>query len=194
MDSAHHRLALPIPNLSFIYKVSHCYIQQCPLKFVKFVRLQADIFEYTWTESDHDNDEDVYNTPVHNPLPEAKSAKQKRSDRSKAIHYLITSTVPVPASILAPLVFGVRDKEWTLWSKKEQGSLKNEEKKALGSPKPLGEPLNGLNLAYFSSVLSLEGKDQVGNKIEQSARRRTVPRSSTILPNDSKREDTEEKN
>ncbi|KAG5586524.1 hypothetical protein H5410_046958, partial [Solanum commersonii] len=53
----------------------------------------------TWTESDHDNDEDGYNTPLL--LEEALSTKQKRSDCSKAIHYLITVTVPVATSILA---------------------------------------------------------------------------------------------
>ncbi|KAG5632242.1 hypothetical protein H5410_003959 [Solanum commersonii] len=62
-----------------------------------------------------------------------------------------------------------------------------------GSPNALGESPNGLNLVQSSSVLSPEGKDQVGDKREQSTRRQTVPRSNTILPNDSKRKDTEGK-
>ncbi|XP_049403702.1 uncharacterized protein LOC125867303 [Solanum stenotomum] len=41
-------------------------------------------------------------------------------------------------------------------------------------------------------VLRPEGKDQIGSEIEQSAYRRAVPRSSTILPNDPRREDAEE--
>uniref|UniRef100_M1DQ19 Uncharacterized protein n=1 Tax=Solanum tuberosum TaxID=4113 RepID=M1DQ19_SOLTU len=44
-----------------------------------------------------------------------------------------------------------------------------------------------------NSVLISEGKDQVGDEREQSARRRTVLRSSTISPNDSKREYAEGK-
>ncbi|KAG5619750.1 hypothetical protein H5410_004968 [Solanum commersonii] len=52
---------------------------------------------------------------------------------------------------------------------------------------------NGLNLAQSSSVLSPKGKDQVGDEREQSACRRTVPRSSTISPNDPEHEDAEEK-
>uniref|UniRef100_M1DU00 Uncharacterized protein n=1 Tax=Solanum tuberosum TaxID=4113 RepID=M1DU00_SOLTU len=42
-------------------------------------------------------------------------------------------------------------------------------------------------------VLSPGGKDQVGDEKEQSAHRRTVPRSSTIFPNDSKCEYVEGK-
>ncbi|KAG5599673.1 hypothetical protein H5410_031043 [Solanum commersonii] len=56
-----------------------------------------------------------------------------------------------------------------------------------------GESLNALNLAQSSSVLSPEWKDQVGDEREQSARRRTFPRSNTISPNDSKCEDAEGK-
>uniref|UniRef100_M1D8G7 Uncharacterized protein n=1 Tax=Solanum tuberosum TaxID=4113 RepID=M1D8G7_SOLTU len=43
------------------------------------------------------------------------------------------------------------------------------------------------------SVLSPEGKDQISGEMEQSACRRAVPRSSTILPNDQRREDAEGK-
>uniref|UniRef100_M1BRJ8 Uncharacterized protein n=1 Tax=Solanum tuberosum TaxID=4113 RepID=M1BRJ8_SOLTU len=41
----------------------------------------------------------------------------------------------------------------------------------------------GSHFAFCSSVLSLEEKDQVSGKREQSAHRRAVPRSSTIPPN-----------
>ncbi|KAG5599817.1 hypothetical protein H5410_031187, partial [Solanum commersonii] len=61
------------------------------------------------------------------------------------------------------------------------------------SPNALCESSNGLNLAQSSSVLSLEGKDQVGNEREQTARRQIVSRRTTISPNDSKREDAEDK-
>ncbi|WMV08197.1 hypothetical protein MTR67_001582 [Solanum verrucosum] len=43
------------------------------------------------------------------------------------------------------------------------------------------------------SVLSPEGKNQVGDEKEQSACCRTVPRSSTISLNDSERENAEGK-
>ncbi|KAG5571755.1 hypothetical protein H5410_061521 [Solanum commersonii] len=52
---------------------------------------------------------------------------------------------------------------------------------------------NPSNLTQSSSVLSPEGKDQVGDEREQSAHRRTIPRSNTISPNDSNREDAEGK-
>ncbi|KAG5580598.1 hypothetical protein H5410_051225 [Solanum commersonii] len=55
-----------------------------------------------------------------------------------------------------------------------------------------GSP-NGLNLAQSSSVLSPEGKDQVGHEREQSTCHRTVPRSSTISPNDPECKDAEGK-
>ncbi|KAG5630763.1 hypothetical protein H5410_002480 [Solanum commersonii] len=51
----------------------------------------------------------------------------------------------------------------------------------------------GLNLAQSSSVLSPEEKVQVGDAKDQSACRRTVPRSSTISPNDSECENAEDK-
>uniref|UniRef100_M1DMV8 Uncharacterized protein n=1 Tax=Solanum tuberosum TaxID=4113 RepID=M1DMV8_SOLTU len=47
----------------------------------------------------------------------------------------------------------------------------------------------GSYLAFCSRVLSVEGKDQIGDKKEQSAHRRVVPRSSTTLPNGQGRED-----
>ncbi|KAG5590237.1 hypothetical protein H5410_040751 [Solanum commersonii] len=56
-----------------------------------------------------------------------------------------------------------------------------------------GKSLNGLNLAQSSRVLSLEGKDQVGDEKKQSARRRTVPQSNTISPNDPECKDAEGK-
>ncbi|KAG5571656.1 hypothetical protein H5410_061422 [Solanum commersonii] len=62
----------------------------------------------------------------------------------------------------------------------------------IGKPRQSKSP-KGLNLAQSSSVLSLEGKDQVGYENEQSACRQTLSRSSTILPNDSEREDVEDK-
>uniref|UniRef100_M1DPA4 Uncharacterized protein n=1 Tax=Solanum tuberosum TaxID=4113 RepID=M1DPA4_SOLTU len=57
----------------------------------------------------------------------------------------------------------------------------------------LCESSNGLNLAQSSSVLSPEGKDQVGDEREQSAHHQKVPRSNTISPNDSKCEDADGK-
>uniref|UniRef100_M1CPC3 Uncharacterized protein n=1 Tax=Solanum tuberosum TaxID=4113 RepID=M1CPC3_SOLTU len=43
----------------------------------------------------------------------------------------------------------------------------------------------------FGSVLSPEGKDQVGGEREQSAYRRIVSRSSTMSPNDTENDDAE---
>uniref|UniRef100_M0ZYM2 Uncharacterized protein n=1 Tax=Solanum tuberosum TaxID=4113 RepID=M0ZYM2_SOLTU len=48
----------------------------------------------------------------------------------------------------------------------------------------------GSYFAFCSSVLTPEGKDQVGGKREQSAHRREVPRSSTMSPNDPEDDDT----
>ncbi|KAG5584630.1 hypothetical protein H5410_045064 [Solanum commersonii] len=49
------------------------------------------------------------------------------------------------------------------------------------------------NLAFCSSVLIPEGKYKVGDEKEQSTRRRTVLRCSTIPPNDPECEDAEGK-
>ncbi|KAG5630661.1 hypothetical protein H5410_002378, partial [Solanum commersonii] len=54
------------------------------------------------------------------------------------------------------------------------------------SPSPIGESLIGLKIAFCSSVLSPERKDQVGDEMELMACRQVVPRSSTISPNNSK--------
>ncbi|KAG5631656.1 hypothetical protein H5410_003373 [Solanum commersonii] len=56
---------------------------------------------------------------------------------------------------------------------------------------PVGESSIGLEIAFCSSVLSPEGKDQDGDEMEHSACRRVVSRSCTISPNDSKREEVE---
>ncbi|KAG5571380.1 hypothetical protein H5410_061146 [Solanum commersonii] len=72
--------------------------------------------------------------------------------------------------ILKFQVFDLRDKARTQLSKKEQ----------------IGESSIGLKIAFCSSSLSLEGKGQVGDEMKQSAYRRTVLRSNTISPNDSK--------
>ena len=61
-------------------------------------------------------------------------------------------------------VFRVWGKAWTLLGKKEQNGWKDEEKKAWGSPNAFGESPNDLNLAQSSSVLSPEGKYQVGDE------------------------------
>ncbi|KAG5586045.1 hypothetical protein H5410_046479 [Solanum commersonii] len=47
----------------------------------------------------------------------------------------------------------------------------------------------GLEIAFFTSVLSIEGKRQVGDEMEQSTHRRSILRSSTITSNDSKRKE-----
>uniref|UniRef100_M1DUA6 Uncharacterized protein n=1 Tax=Solanum tuberosum TaxID=4113 RepID=M1DUA6_SOLTU len=47
-----------------------------------------------------------------------------------------------------------------------------------------GESPKGLILAFYSSVLSSEGKDLIGGEKEQSAYHRIVPRSCTMSPND----------
>ncbi|KAG5599832.1 hypothetical protein H5410_031202 [Solanum commersonii] len=49
----------------------------------------------------------------------------------------------------------------------------------------------GSHFAFCSSVLSLEGKYQVGGKREQSMHHRDVPRGSTMSPNDPKHDDAE---
>ncbi|KAG5631402.1 hypothetical protein H5410_003119 [Solanum commersonii] len=49
------------------------------------------------------------------------------------------------------------------------------------SPSPVGESPIGLEIPFCSNVLIPEGKDQVGDEMEQSACRRAVPRSSTII-------------
>ncbi|WMV30123.1 hypothetical protein MTR67_023508, partial [Solanum verrucosum] len=46
-------------------------------------------------------------------------------------------------------------------------------------------------LAFCSNVLSNEGKDQVGEKREQSTHRQEVSRSSTMSPNDLEHDDVE---
>uniref|UniRef100_M1DLY6 Uncharacterized protein n=1 Tax=Solanum tuberosum TaxID=4113 RepID=M1DLY6_SOLTU len=57
------------------------------------------------------------------------------------------------------------------------------------SPNPFGKSPTNHIFSSCSSVLSPEGKDQVGGKREQSAHRREVPRSSTMSPNDPKHDD-----
>uniref|UniRef100_M1DTP6 Uncharacterized protein n=1 Tax=Solanum tuberosum TaxID=4113 RepID=M1DTP6_SOLTU len=49
----------------------------------------------------------------------------------------------------------------------------------------------GSYFAFCSSVLSPEGKDQVGRKKEQSANCQEAPRSSTMSPNDPEHDDAE---
>ncbi|KAG5630120.1 hypothetical protein H5410_001837 [Solanum commersonii] len=66
------------------------------------------------------------------------------------------------AQLILAQAFQLRNKAWTLSSKRGIRRLKERRNK---------------------------GKDQVGDEREQSARHRTVLRSSTISPNDSKRED-----
>ncbi|WMV09025.1 hypothetical protein MTR67_002410, partial [Solanum verrucosum] len=66
---------------------------------------------------------------------------------------------------------GLRNKTWTLLSKKEQGNTKNKEKKAC--------------------VPSPEGENQVSDGKEQSACRRMVPRCSAISPKVTKLKDAE---
>ncbi|KAG5576506.1 hypothetical protein H5410_056640 [Solanum commersonii] len=49
----------------------------------------------------------------------------------------------------------------------------------------------GSYFAFCSSVLSLEGIDQVGEKREQAVHRREVSRRSTMSPNDPEHDDAE---
>ncbi|WMV45545.1 hypothetical protein MTR67_038930 [Solanum verrucosum] len=49
----------------------------------------------------------------------------------------------------------------------------------------------GSHFTFCSSMLSPEGKDQVGGKREQSAHHRGVPRNSTMSPNDPEHDDAE---
>ncbi|KAG5585178.1 hypothetical protein H5410_045612 [Solanum commersonii] len=74
-------------------------------------------------------------------------------------------------------------------ARRNKAAEKIEELKARKLPSPVGESPIGLEIAFYSSVLSPEGKDQVGDEMEQSNCRRVVPRSSTIIPNNSKCEE-----
>ncbi|WMV49556.1 hypothetical protein MTR67_042941 [Solanum verrucosum] len=49
----------------------------------------------------------------------------------------------------------------------------------------------GSYFTFCSSLLSAEGKDQVGRKMKQSAHHREIPRSNTISPNDSEHDNAE---
>uniref|UniRef100_M1DSG8 Uncharacterized protein n=1 Tax=Solanum tuberosum TaxID=4113 RepID=M1DSG8_SOLTU len=60
------------------------------------------------------------------------------------------------------------------------------------SPNPFDESPKGLILAFCSSVLSPEGKDQIGSKKKQSSYHQAALRSRTMSPNDPKHDDVED--
>ncbi|KAG5575471.1 hypothetical protein H5410_055605 [Solanum commersonii] len=66
-------------------------------------------------------------------------------------------------------------------AKKEQRQLKERRNEDLS----IAEPIRRV----AKSVLSPEGKDQIGGEKEQSVYRLAIPRSSTMSPNDPKRDD-----
>ena len=90
-------------------------------------------------------------------------------------------------------VFDVWRKAWTLRRKKEWKGWKERRNEGLRIAESTWRVAEESYFAFCSSVLSPEGKDQVGDEKEHSACRWTVPRGSTISPNDSEREDDEGK-
>ncbi|KAG5619640.1 hypothetical protein H5410_004858 [Solanum commersonii] len=72
-----------------------------------------------------------------------------------------------------------------------QRQLKERKSEDLRIAEPIRHIPTGPILAFCSSELSLEGKDQIGSEKEQLACHRAVSRSSTILPNDPKHKDAE---
>ena len=88
-------------------------------------------------------------------------------------------------------VFEVWRKAWTVRRKKEQKSLKERRNDGLRIAESTWRVVEGSYFTFCSSVLSPEGKDQVGEKREQSAHCWEVSRSSTMSPNDPKRDDAE---
>ncbi|WMV50154.1 hypothetical protein MTR67_043539 [Solanum verrucosum] len=88
-------------------------------------------------------------------------------------------------------VFQVRRQEWTLHRKKEQKGRKEQTNGVLRIVESTWRVPEGSYFAFCSSVLSLKGKDQVGEKREQSAYRRESPRSSTLSPNDPEHDDAD---
>uniref|UniRef100_M1CDW3 Polyprotein protein n=1 Tax=Solanum tuberosum TaxID=4113 RepID=M1CDW3_SOLTU len=82
-------------------------------------------------------------------------------------------------------------KAWTLRRKKERKGRKERRNEGLRITKSTWRVTEGFYFAFCSIVLSPEGKDQVGEKRDQSADRREVPRSSTMSPNDLEHRDAE---
>uniref|UniRef100_M1DZZ5 Uncharacterized protein n=1 Tax=Solanum tuberosum TaxID=4113 RepID=M1DZZ5_SOLTU len=78
------------------------------------------------------------------------------------------------------------------FAKRNEKAEKNKENDCLGIAKSTWRVAEGSHSAFCSSVMSLEGKDQVDGKREQSAHHREVLRGSTMSPNDPEHDDAEE--
>uniref|UniRef100_M1DSY8 Uncharacterized protein n=1 Tax=Solanum tuberosum TaxID=4113 RepID=M1DSY8_SOLTU len=70
------------------------------------------------------------------------------------------------------------------FAKRNEKAEKNEENEGPRIAESTWRVAEGSHFAFCSSVLSPEGKDQVGGKAKQSAQCRDVPRGSTMLPNE----------
>uniref|UniRef100_M1DI22 Uncharacterized protein n=1 Tax=Solanum tuberosum TaxID=4113 RepID=M1DI22_SOLTU len=80
---------------------------------------------------------------------------------------------------------------WTLLRKKNEKAEKNEENDGLRIAESTWQVAVGSHFTFCSSMLSAEGKDQVGGKGEQLANRLDVPRGSTMSPNGPEHNDAE---
>ncbi|WMV32763.1 hypothetical protein MTR67_026148, partial [Solanum verrucosum] len=76
-------------------------------------------------------------------------------------------------------------------TKRNEKAEKKKENEGLRITESTWRVDEGSHFAFCSSVLSAEGKVQVGGKREKSAHHREVPRSSTMSPNDPEHDDAE---
>ncbi|KAG5599366.1 hypothetical protein H5410_030736 [Solanum commersonii] len=95
----------------------------------------------------------------------------------------VTQIVSVEMSTAAPRKHG------HYFTKRNKKVEKNEENEGLRIAESTWRVAEGYHFAFCSSVLSTEGKDQVGGKKKQSAHRRDVSRGNTMSPNDPEHDD-----
>ncbi|KAG5630311.1 hypothetical protein H5410_002028 [Solanum commersonii] len=102
----------------------------------------------------------------------------------ESMHYVLPCEIELElafeASIVSMRFFDIGEHGHYFAKRNE----KNEENEGLRIVESTWQVAEGFHFAFCSSVLSPEGKDEVGGKREQSAYRRDVPRSSTMSPND----------
>uniref|UniRef100_M1DVV3 Polyprotein protein n=1 Tax=Solanum tuberosum TaxID=4113 RepID=M1DVV3_SOLTU len=108
------------------------------------------------------------------------------------------TTGDVPTEEVAAEELEFEGKHGHYFTKRNQKGEKNEENEGLRIAESIWRIAEstwriakGSQFTFCSSVRSLEGKDPVSGKRDQSAHRQTVPRSSTMSPNDPEHDDAE---